>query len=132
MEVLTGRKNKLYKFEFGCRVILKVCLAYLEVSCQQSRGQPQGTVSWDAAPAYQNLGELSVSQGGKLRSAQWECPHPPYFISQILGTIPTQGTLLAPGPFPAGQAPFCGPDPVCPGPACRVMHAPCRTSQITN
>lgn len=132
MEVLTGRKIKLYRLKFGCGVILKACLAYPEVSCQQSHGQPQGTMPWGAASAHQSLGELGLSQGDKLRSAHWECLCPLYSISQILGTIPTQDTFFAPRPFPAGQAPFCSPGPVCPAPAWRVMHTPCRTSQTTN
>ena len=136
-EVLMGRQIKPYKFKFGCGLILKACLAYPEASGQQSHRRLQGTVPrgaacCGAAPAHRSLGDSSLSQGDKPRPDQWEGPHPPHLISNVLGTIPTQGARLAPRPSPAGQALLCSPDPACPGPACRVMHTLCRTSQTTN
>lgn len=64
-EALMGRQIKLYKFKFGCGVILKVCLAYPEASGQQSHRRPQAMVPRGAAPAHRSAGDSSLTQGDK-------------------------------------------------------------------
>lgn len=107
-----GRKIKLYKLKFGSGVIVKACLAYPEVS--RATGSGRGFGSLPGRPA-QPTRKVHV-----------------HFTSHVLGTIPTQGTYLAPGPTLGGQALLCSPDSTYPGPACSVMHTPRRTPKTTN